>query len=185
MNRRSAGLGLAALGVLACVVGAAVPGAGSSDQPADGQRNLLKSAAEKGNWRFETHGTAKATFDVSGEELVFNVTEVDDTLWHVQVWQTGLELQDGAQYTLKFKAKAAQPRRLIAQVAMDQEPWEMIGVNETIELTTEWKEYEFTFAAKKPADGGRNRAGFVLGQDVGTVHVKDVVLLGRPKPEGL
>src|SRR3712207_4848247 len=46
--------------------------------------NILKATNDADSWRFEQHGTAKGTMTVSGEELIFDVTEIDDTVWHVQ-----------------------------------------------------------------------------------------------------
>jgi hypothetical protein len=73
---------------------------------------------------------------------------------------------------------------VVVQAQMDEAPWEMIGLNETIELTTEWKDHEFTFTVAN-AKPNKSRVGFVLGGATGRVRVKDVVLTAEPKPEGL
>ena len=146
--------------------------------------NRLKPTAEVSSWRFEQHGDAKGTINTAGDELFFDVTAVDDTPWHVQCFQTTLDLQNDAEHTLKFKAKADAPRKVIVQAGLDEPPWTMIGLNETVELTTEWKDHEFKFTVTETKPN-RSRVGFVLGGETGRVRVKDVVLTAEPKPEGL
>ena len=154
----------------------------AADEPA--LPNRLKPTANVSHWRFELHGDAKGEVSATKEELVFDVTGVDDTPWHVQCFQTQLDLQNDAGHTLTFQAKADAPRDVTVQAQMDEAPWEMIGLNETIKLTTEWKQHEFKFTVAH-AKPNRSRVGFVLGASTGRVRVKDVVLTAEPKPEGL
>ena len=146
--------------------------------------NRLKPTADVNNWRFEQHGRAKGSITAAGDELVFDVTVVGDKQWHVQCFQTRLDLQNDAEHTLKFKARADAPRKVVVQAQMDEKPWDMIGLNKEVELTTEWKDHEFTFTVAG-ATPNRSRVGFVLGGATGRVRVKDVVLTAEPKPEGL
>ena len=145
--------------------------------------NILKETTKTDSWRFEQHGTAKATFMVSDDELVFDVTEIDDTIWHVQSFQTDLKLTNGEEYTVTFKAKAPAARSFVVQVGLDEEPWEMIGLNETIELETEWKDYEYKFTVDKASANNKNRFGFVLGGAKGKVHLKDIVFKSKARKE--
>ncbi len=71
---------------------------------ADEPKNLLKPINDVESWRLELKDTGVATEEVAEEGIKFTVTEVDGTDWHVQAFQTDLDLQEGAQYTLKFKA---------------------------------------------------------------------------------
>jgi WD40 repeat protein len=52
------------------------------------------------------YGTARATLALEGNGHRIDVTAVDDTHSHVQLLQTFDDLQEGATYTVRFRAKA-------------------------------------------------------------------------------
>lgn len=139
--------------------------------------NILKPANDAKNWRFEQHEDGKGKIAVDGDAILFEVTNVDGTEWHVQAFQTPLDLKDGKEYTLTFKAKADDMREVEVQAGIDEEDWHMIGLQERAELTKEWKEYKYTFTAND-VKANKNRVGFVLGGAKGKVWVKDLVLKG-------
>ena len=137
--------------------------------------NILKPANDAKNWRFEQHEDGKGKIGVEGDAILFEVTNVDGTEWHVQAFQTPLDLKDGKEYTLTFKAKAEEMREVEVQAGIDEEDWHMIGLQEKAELTKEWKDYKYTFTAND-VKANKNRIGFVLGGAKGKVWVKDLVL---------
>jgi hypothetical protein len=137
--------------------------------------NILKPANKAENWRFEQHEDGKGKISVDGDAILFDVTNVDGTDWHVQAFQTPLDLKDGKEYTLTFKAKADDTREVDVEAGIDQEDWHMIGLQEKAELTKEWKDYKYTFTAND-VKANKNRIGFVLGSAKGRVWVKDLVL---------
>jgi len=137
--------------------------------------NILKPVNKAENWRFEQHEDGKGKISVDGDAILFDVTNVDGTDWHVQAFQTPLDLKDGKEYTLTFKAKADDTREVDVEAGIDQEDWHMIGLQEKAELTKEWKDYKYTFTAND-VKANKNRLGFVLGSAKGKVWVKDLVL---------
>src|SRR5687767_14630817 len=139
--------------------------------------NILKPANDAKNWRFEQHEEGKGKISVEGDAIVFEVTNVDGTEWHVQAFQTPLDLKDGKEYTLTFKAKADDMREVEVNAGIDEEDWHMIGLQERAELTKEWKDYKYTFTASD-VKANKNRVGFVLGGAKGKVWVKEMVLKG-------
>src|SRR5436305_8838228 len=134
--------------------------------------NLLKPANKVENWRFEQHEDGKGKISVDGDAILFEVTNSDGTDWHVQAFQTPLDLKDGKEYTITFKAKADEMREIDVEAGIDQEDWHMIGLQEKVDLGKDWKEYKYTFTASdtKP---NKNRVGFVMGAAKGKVWVKD------------
>jgi hypothetical protein len=144
-------------------------------KPAPVAGNLLKPANKAENWRFEQHEQGKGKMTPEGEAMVFTVTEADGTDWHVQAFQTPLDLKDGTEYVVTFKAKAADARSVKVQAGIDEEDYHTIGLDEQVDIGKDWKDYEYKFTAAdtKP---NKNRFGFVLGGEKGTVHVKDLVL---------
>jgi|SRR6266571_4561856 len=139
--------------------------------------NLLKPANKVENWRFEQHEDGKGKISVDGDAVLFDVTNADGTEWHVQAFQTPLDLKDGKEYTITFKAKADDTREVGVQAGIDEEDWHMIGLDEKAELGKDWKEYKYTFTAND-VKANKNRVGFVLGGAKGKVWVKDLVLKG-------
>jgi len=139
--------------------------------------NMLKTANKVESWRFEQHEEGKGKISVDGDAILFDVTNADGTDWHVQAFQTPLDLKDGKEYTLTFKAKADEAREVDVEAGVDQEDWHMIGLQEKVELGKDWKEYKYTFTAND-VKANKNRVGFVLGGAKGKVWVKDLVLKG-------
>ena len=139
--------------------------------------NLLKPVNKAESWRFEQHEDGKGKISADGDAIVFEVTNVDGTEWHVQAFQTPLDLKNGKEYTITFKAKADDTREVGVQAGIDEEDWHNIGLDEKAELTKDWKDYKYTFTAND-VKANKNRVGFVLGGAKGKVWVKDLVLKG-------
>ena len=59
---------------------------------------------------------------------------------------------------------------------IDQDDWHAIGLQENVDLTKEWKDYQYTFKAEGVAAMKKNRITLVLGNEKGTVWVKEMVL---------
>ncbi|HEY3319840.1 MAG TPA: carbohydrate binding domain-containing protein [Planctomycetota bacterium] len=143
-----------------------------------GEANLLKPTNSTENWRLEQHEEGKATAAVDGDALTIDVTNVDAELWHVQLFQTKLDLKAGKDYVLTFKAKASVARDISCVAGIDQEDWHNLGLEETASLATDWKDYKFTFTVGDPVKDN-NRVGFMLGQAKGKVWLKDVTLTAK------
>jgi hypothetical protein len=137
---------------------------------------LLKPTKDAASWRFEQHEQAKGAAATDGDAIAFDVTNVDGEDWHIQAFQTDLDLKEGKEYTVTFKAKASADRAAKVQAGIDKDDWHMIGLDEQIDLTKEWKDFKFTFKAEGVADMKKNRIGFQLGQEKGKVWVKDMTL---------
>ncbi len=143
--------------------------------------SLLKPINVAESWRFEQHESGKGRMTIEGDAVTFTSTEIDGTDWHVQVYQTGLDLKDGDDYTLTFEAKSPERRAVIVVAGIDQEDYHEIGLHEEISaVNTEYKKYEYTFRADATA-AGKNRIGFVLGTEKGSITLKSATLVKKPK----
>src|SRR5207253_7799549 len=60
----------------------------------------------------ELFGTARATLAAEGNVCRVDVTAVDGTNWHARATQLFEDLQEGATYTVRFRAKADAPRTM-------------------------------------------------------------------------
>jgi hypothetical protein len=141
----------------------------------DEPKNLLKPTNKTDSWRFEQHDAAKGSIAAADDAILLTTTETDGTDWHVQAYQTGLDLKDGKEYVVTFKAKASGDRAVGFNAMIDQEDWHDVGLSENIDLGKDWKDYKYEFKADQTV-ANKNRIGFKLGVDKGQVWVKDLVL---------
>jgi Carbohydrate binding domain len=142
---------------------------------AEDAKNLLKPINKAESWRLEQHEGGQGTLKIADDAATFNATKVTGTNWHVQVFQTDLDLKDGQEYTLKLKLTASQPRKVMLVAMVDGDDWHEIGLHEDLSVDKEVRPFEFTFRA-----GGvlakKNRIGFVMGDETGDLIVKEMTL---------
>ncbi len=136
---------------------------------------MLKPTNKEDSWQFQQFGTGQGSLKADGETMVFTITDIDDTNWHVQAAQTGLDLTDGKDYVLKFQIKASEPRNVSIAALIDQDDWHVVGLAETFAVDKDLGKQEFTFTASNTLPK-KNRLNFDLGEAKGTVTVKDVTL---------
>jgi hypothetical protein len=109
-------------------------------------------------WTLERHEKAEATATgdaeappaprgstPAGKSIRINVARSSSMAWHVQFNQPGLKVQTGRPYTLTFWAKADKPLQLSANLSQAHAPWQALGLNTPIRLTSEWKPFRFVF----------------------------------------
>ncbi len=124
-------------------------------------------------WSSEHQGTSQAAFLPEGGGIKTSITQTDGTDWHVQVHQTGIDLHDGATYTVTFRAKADAARPLPVAAGLDQDDWHSIGLQATAALSTDWKPFSYVFTAHDTVPG-HARLAFTLGGSTGTVWIGDL-----------
>jgi WD40 repeat protein/serine/threonine protein kinase len=132
----------------------------------------------------ETQGAARAKLNIDGNAYRVDVAAVDDTDWHVQFAQLFDNLEEGATYTIRFRAKADVPRRIGLNAQRNGVPdWGTIGAEfvqgRSFPLTEQWEKYETRFTAKDIA--AVNRITFILGGQTGTVWIKDFTVTKSTK----
>ena len=137
--------------------------------------NLLKPTNKLDSWRFEQKDAGKGKMAADGDAIAFEVTDTGIESWHVQAVQTNLDLADGKEYVLTFKAKASADRPIQVNAMIDQEDWHAIGLTEMVDLTTDWKDFRYEFRAEQTVKN-KNRISFLFGNEKGKVWLKDVTL---------
>ncbi|HEY4233688.1 MAG TPA: carbohydrate binding domain-containing protein [Lacipirellulaceae bacterium] len=152
--------------------GAAKVAAGAKDASS---KSLLKPTNDPESWQLELTEGGKGEMKASGDAIVFTTTETDGTNWHVQAYQTGIDLKNGKDYVIKFKMKAPQASEVLVLGLINQDDWHEVGLHEELGSSDDFKPYEFTFTASDTAPNN-NRIGFVLGADKGTISIKELTL---------
>jgi eukaryotic-like serine/threonine-protein kinase len=122
----------------------------------------------------QLHGTARATLAAEGSVCRVDVTAVDGTIWHAQPSQVFDDLQEGATYTVRFRAKADTPRRMTLWGEIAEPDWHCIGLDEEVSLSEDWQTYQCEFQAKNLT--GSTQINFRLGNQTGTVWIADFTL---------
>ncbi len=125
-------------------------------------------------WSIEHQGTSEADMsrEAGGAQRV-NITKTDGTGWHIQAHQTGLDLKSGDTYTVTFRARADAPRALPVAASVDESDWHNIGLDTTAALTTEWRTFQYVFAAHDTLPS-HSRLAFTLGGQTGTVWIDNL-----------
>jgi hypothetical protein len=142
---------------------------------AEDPQNLLKPVNKAESWRLEQHEGAQATLKVSDDTAVINAIKLTGTDWHIQAFQTNLDLKEGKEYTLKLKLTASQPRKVLLVANIDKEDWHEIGLHEALSVDKEVRPFEFTFRANGVIPKN-NRIGFSMGEETGDLIVKEMTL---------
>jgi hypothetical protein len=149
--------------------------------------DLLARVSEVNTWRLDVLDKAKASQRIEGDMIVFQVDATTDTDWHIQALRPKLDLKEGQEYIVKFQAKASADRAMTVTAGIDQADWHGIGLREKVALTGEFQPFEFKFRAQGVVKD-KNRVGFILGGETGTVFVREMSLVEAKqeagKPEG-
>jgi hypothetical protein len=142
---------------------------------AEDAKNLLKPVNKVESWRLEKHEGAEGTLKISEDAAVFDAIKLTGTNWHIQAFQTDLDLKEGQQYTLKLKLSGSQRRSLVLVATTDTGDYHEIGLHEDITVNKEPRTFEFTFRATQVVEK-KNRIGFMLGDEKGDLIVKEMSL---------
>jgi hypothetical protein len=140
--------------------------------------SLLQPLAASGAWLQEQHAGCRMT--VAPEQhagraaLAVKIGQHDETEWHLQLNHTGLRMEQGRYYTIRFTACATQPRKLYLGVGQHHEPWSNLGVYQNVKLTTGWQEFSIGFEAT--ASDANARLTLAIGGSAGDVFLSGVEL---------
>lgn len=140
--------------------------------------NLLKPTNLKSSWTMESTGNGKGTMTADGEAMTFQTIETGDENWHVQAYQAGLSLEEGAQYGISFEIQSPEAATVLLQAMINQEDWHGIGLQEQVVAGASFKKHEFAFRATDIVKDN-NRIGFVLGNAKGQVSIRNMKLFKR------
>lgn len=140
-----------------------------------GMLNILKPTNSVESWNFEQHFDGKGEIRADGDSIVFSTTTKGSENWHVQVYQVNLDLEEGATYELTFTASSPEGRTVLVSASIFEEDWHGIGLFEEAYISKQPDTYKYTFTATETRKG-KNRIGFVLGDQLGTVSISKMFL---------
>ncbi|MBD5476657.1 MAG: family 16 glycosylhydrolase [Lachnospiraceae bacterium] len=131
-----------------------------------------------GDWQLLTAEGGEATAEIKENELQITTTKAGSVDYSVQIVQAGVPVRKGNQYKLSFDAYADEARTMITDISAPFHGWARYLPDTTVNLTTEWQPYEYTFDMTSD-DDGRARLEFNLGNQGSTakVHISNVKLV--------
>lgn len=120
--------------------------------------NLLRNAdfsQGPSHWLGAGHRGAKmrleatAQSDLAGARVLrIETQQAGPIAWSLQFMQTGLTLENGKPYTLRFKMRADKPWSISTAVRLGKAPWAFCGLRTPIEVGPKWRTYEWTFISQ-------------------------------------
>jgi hypothetical protein len=125
-------------------------------------------------WALERHEGARARLAAAkgpgGEPAArIDIEAVTGTIWHVQFKGTGLRLEKGRFYTVRFLARADREKSVGIAVGQERSPWANLGLAESARLGTSWKPFRFGFVASAGEDDAR--LSLSLGSDTAAAEI--------------
>ena len=139
-------------------------------------------------WNLEVHGEALASLDVQNSTATLRVTQTDEAAWHVQFNYPGLEVASNQIYTLRFSMRASDARNANISLMQAHDPWQNLGFNASLSLSTEWQDFEFTITGIDSDVNARLNFG-ELGSQTGEIQIRNLTFSTGGKlgllPEGI
>jgi hypothetical protein len=125
-------------------------------------------------WEFFASRADLAKIDAPQPNLVtIRIAPADGTKpWDVEWSKPGISLSKDLPLDISFRAKATQPRTIQIRFQENHAPWHPIGLDQPVELTTDWKEYRLTGTAS--ASDNNARVTFQLGGAPDQISITDV-----------
>ncbi|MBT4814891.1 MAG: cellulase family glycosylhydrolase [Lentisphaerae bacterium] len=136
-----------------------------------GEERLTNAEA----WIVQNAGGAESTLEKGGNRLTWAATAPGTASWNLQLQYKGLELEPG-RYTLTFRARSRDSKRVGYNVMLDADPWGNVGLNDTITLSPDWQLFTRSGPIKAATAPGPLRLNISLRNEVGQVELEDVSL---------
>lgn len=139
------------------------------------------------HWQSEANFDAKATLTLIDGGIRWTSTQSGKENYSLQFSQPGLNLEASKAYRLSFRARSEKKASLDVHAQNSAAPWAQLGMQEKMDLTPEWRSFEFEFSPHSVLPDGRNRIVFSLLNAVTSVDITDVKLVsistGYLKPD--
>jgi hypothetical protein len=140
--------------------------------------NLLVSPNDHAKWTWMQGTLVSAGLSDDQGGLRFDIKQTNNNVGDLELSKLDVVLKAGQAYHLTFKARALEPHKvwLYASHGGMNGYQTTMGLATDVNVSTEWKDYDFGFTATN-ADGKKDRAPvFALGDAPGTVWIKDISL---------
>jgi len=131
------------------------------------------------SWRLNTFEGSQAELILSPDHQDLKRIEVTraetNDGWHIQLSQSPLRISGEEWYSLRFRARADDVRKMGVAVSQDHDPWDNLGLYRSVGVMKQWQDFEWEFRAL--ADDDLARIQFDLGGWNVPVEIAGVRLL--------
>jgi endoglucanase len=125
-------------------------------------------------WFLSTGGTGQASLTSEPGTMIVNIGNGGTEGWHVQLTKPGINLEQGSMYRVTFRAKSSPvARHLTSYIGRASSPWTSYSGYKLINLSTEEKEFTYSFMMNNPTDAN-SRLVFDLGLSQSGISVSYV-----------
>lgn len=145
---------------------------------ADGLEMLANGTFSSGStaWTMGVYEGANSSRQVVNGEHVTTTTTAGTLPWHIQLTQSGMNLEQGKTYKLTFRAKAEAGRSLEVNVGQVVAPYTSYAGNFPVQLGAEWVQFSKVFTMNSSSDNN-SRVEFNAGSSVVKWYLDDVSLV--------
>ncbi|MGL4594721.1 MAG: carbohydrate binding domain-containing protein [Thermoguttaceae bacterium] len=116
---------------------------------------MLRGDSEHGKWNVEIDSDTKCRKIQNGDVMRLEIENKGNVAWHPQLIASQLAFQEGKPYTFSIEVKADKPTSLSLFARMNHAPWDGLGFQQNIPVSSEWKQFEFSFIPKISDDNAR------------------------------
>lgn len=138
------------------------------------------------DWKLFTNAGAEATMYRpldSKDTIRVGIRKVaGDQGWHVQLVKSGVAVEKGSPYVVRFLVRADKPRAVKVAVGRSAAPYEGLGLYKEIQVDNQWQAVEVPFEATESDPNAR--IYFDLGDNASPVEFKDILIEPGVKREG-
>ncbi|MBM7541160.1 beta-glucanase [Amphibacillus cookii] len=130
--------------------------------------NLLENGTfdSLSGWRREAYSPGEATFSEEDGQAKVSIANIGEADWNIQLFQHGVEIEQGASYEVTFDARSTVDRPLRVQIQRNGEEDDIWTeyFDETAALTDQLQTFTYSFEMTEPSDPAA-KFGFALGKD--------------------
>lgn len=141
------------------------------------RNNLLSPTLDANNWICFDAPDGFGDVHRQGDALLITVNKAGGANWTVNCCQHTLTLQNGQTYTLSFRARSDDYRKMDVLSGTDGGDWHNVGLSDTVNLTPSWGSYTMQFVARRALPARVEVPVFSVGGQKGRVWVTDISLI--------
>ena len=139
-------------------------------------------------WNWETDAQSDAPITNENGVLKLDVRKKGTVDWHPQLVGSGFEVKKGQIYTVEIKIKANKSTNANIGVRMNHEPWEGLGFDTQMKLSTEPQTFRYTISPTENDSNARITIGSLQAgavYEISSISIKPGGNVGLAEGESL
>jgi SAM-dependent methyltransferase len=94
--------------------------------------------------------------------------------WHIQLNYGRVSVTANQRYVVAWEGRADADREMNVAVSRAYDPWDTLGLYQSVAVTPDWRSYQVEFVAAATDD--RGRVHFDMGASATSIEIRDIVL---------